>query len=48
MLINPSSSIESPVYVEEIFISSENIDGDNFKYPKGKAEMRLIRLEVQK
>ena len=50
MLINPSISIavESPVDVQEIFTSSENIDGDNFKYPKGKAEMRLIRVEVDK
>ena len=50
MLINPSISIasESPVEVQEIFTSSENIDGDNFKYPTGKAEMRLIRVEVDK
>ena len=49
MLINPSISIaaESPVDVQEIFTSSENIDGDNFKYPKGKAEMRLIRVKVK-
>jgi len=49
MLINPSISIaaESPVDVQEIFTSSENIDGDNFKYPRGKAEMRLIRVEVK-
>ena len=49
MLINPSISIaaESPVDVQEIFTSSENIDGDNFKYPRGKAEMRLIRVEVE-
>ena len=49
MLIIPSISIaaESPVDVQEIFTSSENIDGDNFKYPKGKAEMRLIRVEVE-
>ena len=43
MLINPSISIaaESPVDIQE------SIDGDNFKYPKGKAEMRLIRVEVE-
>ena len=48
MLINPSISIaaDSPVNVQEIFTSSVNIDGDNFRYPKGKAEMRLIRVEV--
>ncbi|ABM72449.1 Hypothetical protein P9515_12421 [Prochlorococcus marinus str. MIT 9515] len=49
MLINPNITIaaESPVDVQEIFTSSKNIDGDNFKYPKGKAEMRLIRVEVE-
>ena len=49
LLINPSISIAavSPVDVQEIFTSSENIDGDNFKYPKGKAEMRLIRVEIE-
>ena len=48
MLINPRISVaaESPVNVQEIFTSSVNIDGDNFRYPKGKAEMRLIRVEV--
>ena len=47
---NASYAIDekSPVNVQEIFSSSENIDGDNFKYPKGKAEMRLIRVEVDK
>jgi len=49
MLISPSIYIaaESPVDVQEIFTSSKNIDGDNFKYSKGKAEMRLIRAEVE-
>ena len=49
MLITPSFSIapESPVDVQEIFTSLVNIDGDNFKYPKGKAEIRLIRVEVK-
>tara|TARA_B100000902_G_scaffold386547_1_gene429357 strand:+ start:308 stop:739 length:432 start_codon:yes stop_codon:yes gene_type:complete len=47
---NASHAIDekSPVDVQEIFTSSENIDGENFKYPKGKAEMRLIRVEVEK
>ena len=47
---NPSFALDekSPVDVQEIFTSSENIDGDNFKYPKGKAELRLIRVEVDK
>ena len=49
MLINPSIYLaaESPVDVQDIFPSSENIDGDNFKYPRRKAEMRLIREEVE-
>ena len=48
--VNASYAIDekSPVDVKEIFTSSENIDGENFKYPKGKAEMRLIRVEVDK
>lgn len=47
---NPTFAIDekSPVDVQEIFTSSETIDGENFKYPKGKAEMRLIRVEVDK
>ena len=32
--------------VQEIFTSSKTIEGENFKYPRGKAEMRLIRVEV--
>ena len=48
MLIKPNISIaaESPVDVKEIFTSTENIDEDNFKYPRGKAEMHLITVEV--
>ena len=39
---------KSPVDVKEIFTSSKTIDGNSFNYPKGKAEMRLIRVEVEK
>ena len=48
--VNASYAIneKSPVDVQEIFTSSENIDGDSFKYPTGKAEMRLIKVEVDK
>ncbi len=48
MLINPSISIsaESPVDVQEVFVSSQTIDGDALKYPKGKAETRLQRVEL--
>ena len=49
LLINPNifTTAKSPFDLQEIFTSSENINGDNFKYPKGKAEMRLIRVEVE-
>ena len=48
VLINPSFSIavESPVDVQEVFVSSETMDGDTIKYPKGKAEIRLQRVEL--
>ena len=50
MLINPSISIaaESPVDVKEVFVGSETMDGDALKYPKGKAEIRLQRVELAK
>ena len=51
MLILPSNSAvaaeeQLPVDVQEIFTSSKTIEGENFTYPRGKAEMRLIRVEV--
>ena len=48
MLINPSISIaaESPVDVQEVFVGSETMDRDALKYPKGKAEIRLQRVEL--
>ena len=48
ILINPSISIASlsPVDVQEVFVSSETMDGDALKYPKGKAEIRLQRVEL--
>ena len=48
MLINPSISIaaESPVDVKEVFVGSETMDGDALKYPRGKAEIRLQRVEL--
>ena len=50
MLINPNISIaaESPVDVQEVFVGSETMDGDALKYPKGKAEIRLQRVELAK
>ncbi len=48
MLINPSISIaaKSPVNVKEVFLGSETMDGDALQYAKGKAEIRLQRVEV--
>ena len=48
MLINPNISIaaESPVEVQEVFIGSETMDGDALIYPRGKAEIRLQRVEL--
>jgi len=48
MLINPSISIavETPVDVQEVFVGSVTMDGDALKYPKGKAEIRLQRVEL--
>ena len=48
MLINPSISIaaESPVDVQEVFVGSETMEGDALKYPRGKAEIRLQRVEL--
>ena len=48
MLINPSISLaaESSVDVQEVFVGSETMDGDTLKYPKGKAEIRLQRVEL--
>ena len=39
---------KQPIDVQEVYTSSETIEGENFMYPKGKAEMRLIRVEVDK
>ncbi len=49
MLCAPSIAMaaQSPVDVQEIFTSTKTIEGDAFSYPKGKAEMRLYRVEVQ-
>ena len=50
ILINPSISIAaespSPVDVQEVFVGSETMDGDALKYPRGKAEIRLQRVEL--
>ncbi len=42
-----SQAAQSPVDVQEVFTSTKTIEGDSFTYPKGRAEMRLYRVEVQ-
>ena len=48
LIINPNISLatQSPVDVQEVFVGSETMDGDALKYPKGKAEIRLQRVEL--
>jgi len=48
ILMNPSISFaaESPVEVQEVFVGSETMDGDALIYPKGKAEIRLQRVQL--
>ena len=48
MLINPGISIavEFPFDVKEVFVGSETMDGDAFKYPRGKAEVKLQIVEL--
>ena len=48
VLMNPIISIaaQSPVDVQEVFVGSKTMDGDDLKYPRGKAEIRLQRVEL--
>ena len=48
LIVNPNISLatQSPVDVQEVFVGSETMDGDALKYPKGKAEIRLQRVEL--
>ena len=52
LAFNPNSSFAAndkpSVDVQEIFTSSKTIEGESFEYPAGKAELRLIRVEVEK
>ena len=41
----PSSASTEPV-VQEIFKSSETLNGTSLKYPDGKPELRLYRVEI--
>lgn len=46
-VLMPNIAIAEPVNVTEMFTSSTTIDGDAFKYPSGKAEMRLVRVAFE-
>ena len=46
-LVMPYAALAEPVSVTEMFTSSTTIDGDAFKYPSGKAEMRLVRVAFE-
>ena len=48
LLISPSIAIADPVDVTEVFTSNKTIEGQNFKYPRGTAEMRLVKAEFEK
>ena len=47
-ILSPSMAIADPVDVTEIFTSNKTIEGENFKYPRGTAEMRLVKAEFEK
>ena len=36
-----------PVDVQELFTSTKPIYGESFRYPEGKGEMRLYKVDVQ-
>ncbi|WP_413440674.1 cupin domain-containing protein [Synechococcus sp. MIT S1220] len=46
-VLTPNIAMAEPVNVTEMFTSSTTIDGDAFKYPSGKAEMRLVRVAFE-
>lgn len=46
--ISPSSAFADPINVTEVFTSNKTIEGENFKYPRGTAEMRLVKAEFEK
>ena len=43
--IDPGAASVKPV-VNEVFSASKTLDGAFLKYPEGKAEMRLYRVEI--
>ena len=51
LLIAPVSNAfaaDVPYTIQDIGISSKTVDGDSFRYPKGKGELRLVRAEFEK
>jgi quercetin dioxygenase-like cupin family protein len=48
LVISPMTAHADPIDVTEIFSSSKTIEGQNFKYPRGTAEMRLVKAEFEK
>ena len=47
-MIAPLAAMADPIEVTEIFSSSKTIEGQDFKYPRGTAEMRLVKAEFDK
>ena len=43
--IDPGAAAVKPV-INEVFAASKTLDGAFLKYPEGKAEMRLYRVEI--
>ena len=43
--IDPEAAAVKPV-INEVFAASKTLDGAFLKYPEGKAEMRLYRVEI--
>ena len=41
-----TSSTSTKPSIQEVFISSETLNGTAFKYPEGKPELRLYRVEI--
>ena len=48
LIVSPSIASADPIDITEIFTSNKTIEGENFKYPRGTAEMRLVRAEFEK
>ena len=47
-IFSPSIAIADPINVTEVFTSNQTIEGEKFKYPRGTAELRLVKAEFEK